>query len=103
MEPEVGSKEVRSEADALDHLEERIRRAAETVAALRAERDAALAEADAARKAATAAIGEAERLRQQSADAEKLRQELNGLRTERKQVKVRIEKLLGQMDMLSGQ
>jgi FtsZ-binding cell division protein ZapB len=91
------------EAAALDDLEERIRRAVELVTALRAERDAALADAGAARKAATAALAEAERLRQQAAESENLRAELEGLRSERKHVRVRIEKLLGQMDLLSGQ
>ncbi len=95
--------EMEPEADPLDHLEDRIRRAAELVAALRAERDAALADADAARKAATAAVAEVERLRQQAGDADGLRMELDGLRSERKQVRGRIEKLLGQMDLLSGQ
>jgi FtsZ-binding cell division protein ZapB len=91
------------ETAALDHLEERIRRAVELVAALRAERDAALADAESARRTAAAALAEAERLRQQAAGAEALRSELEGLRSQRKQVRVRIEKLLGQMDLLSGQ
>ncbi|HEX5431931.1 MAG TPA: cell division protein ZapB [Bryobacteraceae bacterium] len=78
------------EDEALASLEERIRRAVDLVTSLRAERDAALAEADTARKAAGAAMAETQRLRQ----------ELEGLRTERKQVRTRIEKLLGQMDLL---
>jgi FtsZ-binding cell division protein ZapB len=74
-----------SEVDALASLEERILRAAELVSALRAERDAAVA-----------AAGNA------LAETQKLREELEGLRSERKNVRVRIEKLLGQMDLLSG-
>ena len=35
-------------------------------------------------------------------DAQRLRQEIEDLRGERKQVRTRIEKLLGQMDLLSG-
>lgn len=58
-----------AEVDALQELEERIRRTVELVTTLRAERDAA-------------------------------RAELKSLEGERKQVRTRIEKLLGQMDSL---
>jgi len=64
--------------DALASLEDRIHRTVELVSTLRAERDAAVA------------------------DAHKLRQELEDLRSQRKQARVRIEKLLGQMDLLAG-
>ena len=73
------------EQDSLAHLEERILRTVELVNELRAERDEA-------QKAAGAA----------AAEAQKLRQEIEELRGERKQVRTRIEKLLGQMDLLSG-
>jgi FtsZ-binding cell division protein ZapB len=76
--------------DALANLEERIRRTVELVATLRAERDAAVAEMEAARNAAGSAL----------TDSQKNRQELESLRSERKQVRTRIEKLLGQMDLL---
>lgn len=76
--------------DALASLEDRIRKTVELVATLRAERDAAVAELDAVKRAAGTAL----------ADAQKLRQELDTLRGERKQVRTRIEKLLGQMDLL---
>jgi FtsZ-binding cell division protein ZapB len=76
--------------DALASLEERIRRAVELVTTLRAERDAAVEELESARKAAGSVLS----------DQQKLKQELETLRSERKQVKVRIEKLLGQMDLL---
>jgi chromosome segregation ATPase len=99
----MNAPELAPEPDVLDTLEQRVHRAAELMAKLRSERDAALSEASSARKAAAAAAAEAESLRAQLADAEKLRRELEGLRTERKQVRVRIEKLLGQMDFLSGQ
>ena len=65
------------ELDALSSLEERITRAVELVTTLRAEK----ADMEAQRDAAI--------------------QELNELRSERKQVRTRIEKLLGQMDLLS--
>ncbi len=65
-------------SDALSSLEERIHRTVELVSTLRAERDAAIA------------------------DIQKLRVELEDLRSQRKQARVRIEKLLGQMDLLAG-
>ena len=65
-------------SDALSSLEERIHRTVELVSTLRTERDAALA------------------------DAQQLRVELEDLRSQRKQARVRIEKLLGQMDLLQA-
>jgi FtsZ-binding cell division protein ZapB len=76
--------------DALAILEDRIRRTVELVATLRAERDAAVAEMEAARNAAGSAL----------TDSQKIRHELESLRNERKHVRTRIEKLLGQMDLL---
>ena len=66
------------ELEALASLEERINRAVELVMTMRAEK----ADLEAQRDAAI--------------------QELDELRSERKQVRTRIEKLLGQMDLLSG-
>jgi FtsZ-binding cell division protein ZapB len=85
--------------DSLASLEERIRRTVELVTALRAERDRAFEERDSAlveRDAARAAAGSVTK------DTQKLRQEIEELRGERKHVRTRIEKLLGQMDLLSG-
>jgi FtsZ-binding cell division protein ZapB len=87
------------EEDSLASLEERIRRTVDLVETLRAERDAAVRERDAAfAEPATArtAAGTVTK------DTLKLRQEIDDLRGERKQVRTRIEKLLGQMDLLSG-
>jgi FtsZ-binding cell division protein ZapB len=81
-----------SDQDSLASLEERIRRTVDLVNQLRVERDAAVAERDASRNAAGTAM----------ADLQKLRHENDELRGERKQVRTRIEKLLGQMDSLSG-
>ena len=89
---EGGSSEQEPLASPLEALEERILRTAELVATLRAERDAALAELDAARKTVAPAMEE----------ARKMRTELESLRGERVHVRKRIEKLLGQMDLLSG-
>ena len=88
-----------SELDSLASLEERILRAVELVSALRAERDAALSDL----AEAQAGLMEMASVKQAAAEAEKLQVEIDGLRAERKQVRVRIEKLLGQMDQLSGQ
>jgi len=76
--------------DALASLEDRIRRTVELVATLRTERDEAIAELDAFRRAVGSTL----------ADSQKVKQELESLRGERKQVRTRIEKLLGQMDLL---
>ena len=88
-----------SELDSLANLEERIRRAVELVATLKAERDAALSAIEEAR----AAMADLAPLKKAAAEAVRLREEIDGLRVERKQVRARIEKLLGQMDQLSGQ
>ena len=86
------------DSDSLSSLEERITRTVELVNRLRAEKEQLAAqlagmvsERDAAQMETLTAQDEAQRLQQ----------ELNDLRSERKQVRTRIEKLLGQMDLLS--
>lgn len=78
------------EVDSLGSLEERIRQAIELVARLRREKEAAQAERDAALEGAASAQ------RQLSV----LNEELETLRAERRQVRNRIEKLLGQIESL---
>jgi FtsZ-binding cell division protein ZapB len=73
------------ETDSLQALEQRIQPAVHLVARLRQEKDAAVQEAADAR-----------------AEASRLADELKGLHAERKQVRSRIEKLLGQIDQLSA-
>jgi predicted nucleic acid-binding Zn-ribbon protein len=73
------------EVDSLSSLEERIQRAVQWVAQLRHEKEAAV-------EAAAVAKAEAERLAHQ----------VKTLEAERKQVRARIEKLLGQIDLLSA-
>jgi FtsZ-binding cell division protein ZapB len=73
------------ELDSLGHLEERITRAVELVSRLTAEKLSLESQVAAA-----------------IAEQDSMRQELDELRSERKQVRTRIEKLLGQMDLLSG-
>lgn len=73
------------EVDSLASLEERIRQAIELVARLRREKEAALADRDAAQQR-LASVNE----------------ELETLRAERRQVRNRIEKLLGQIESLGA-
>ena len=74
----------RQELDSLASLEERITRAVELVSSLRSEK------AELERQLGLAVT-----------ERDSARQELEELRSERKQVRSRIEKLLGQMDLLS--
>jgi len=74
-----------TQEDSLSHLEERIQRAVQLVARLRQEKEAALAEAADAK-----------------AEAARLAEEVKSLQAERKQVRNRIEKLLGQIDELNA-
>ena len=73
------------EVDALSSLEERIQRAVQLVGKLRREKEAA-----------------EEAAAQAKAEAARLAEELKALLSERKQVRSRIEKLLGQIDQLSA-
>jgi uncharacterized coiled-coil DUF342 family protein len=73
------------ETDALASLEERIQRAVQLVGRLRKEKEAA-----------------EEAAAQAKAEAARLADEVKSLHSERKQVRSRIEKLLGQIDQLSS-
>jgi FtsZ-binding cell division protein ZapB len=73
------------ETDALSGLEERIQKAVQLVNRLREEKEAAVQEAAEAR-----------------AHAARLADEVKNLQAERRQVRTRIEKLLGQIDGLSA-
>jgi len=73
------------ELDSLAYLEERITRTVELVGSLRLEKSSLESQ-----------------LASAIAERDAIRQELDDLRSERKQVRTRIEKLLGQMDLLSG-
>ncbi len=76
---------IEQEADALSSLEDRIQRAIDMVSRLRAEKEAALEEAAEAKS-----------------EASRLAEEIRLLHADRKQVRSRIEKLLGQIDQLSS-
>lgn len=71
------------EGDSLGNLEQRIQQAIQLVVRLRAEKEAAFEQAAAAK-----------------AEATRLSEEVQALQAERKQVRQRIEKLLGQIDQL---
>jgi len=73
------------ESDSLNSLEDRIQRAVQLVGRLRQEREAAVEEAAHARR-----------------EAARWADEVKTLQAERKQVRSRIEKLLGQIDQLSA-
>jgi uncharacterized coiled-coil DUF342 family protein len=92
MEAAARTEAVGSPEDSLASLEDRIHSIVELVDRLRGERDAALAELNSARNTAASSVS----------DIQKLRQEVEALRAERKLVRVRIEKLLGQVESLSG-
>ena len=87
------------DTDSLASLEERIHRAVQLVSQLRQEKDTI-------QKLFEEAVSEKETgdktlidLREQN---KLLAEEINELKAERRQVRARIEKLLGQMDMLSA-
>ena len=75
---------VEEETDSLSSLEQRIQQAVRLVADLRTEKEAALKQAAASQS-----------------EAARLAEEVKALHAERKQVRQRIEKLLGQIDQLS--
>jgi len=77
---------VEQQSDSLSSLEQRIQQAVDLVVRLRREKDAALEEAAAAKT-----------------ENARLQEEIAGLHAERKQVRNRIEKLLQQIDQLSGE
>ena len=80
------------EIDTLTHLEERIQKAVLLVHRLRQEKDAALKEVSTAQTAYNES---------QAVNAQ-LTEEIEALRTERHQVRNRIEKLLGHIDQLGA-
>ena len=76
---------IEQDADTLSSLEDRIQHAIDLVSRLRKEKEAALEEAAETRAANV-----------------RLAEEVKSLQAERKQVRSRIEKLLGQIDQLSA-
>ncbi len=91
---------VEEDSVGFDSLEERIIRVVELVNSLRKEKQALAAEVEQAIAARDAARREASEAKNELL---RCQQELETLRSERKQVRTRIEKLLGQMDLLANQ
>jgi len=83
-----------AEVDTLTQIEERVRRAVTLVASLREERDAALQALAEAKESAAQAEAQAE------AAQRTLSEEISALKTDRKQVRERLERLLGHIDQL---
>jgi FtsZ-binding cell division protein ZapB len=77
---------IEQETDSLSSLEQRIQQAVDLIVRLRKEKETAL-----------------EQAAQAKAEAARANEELRSLQTERKQVRGRIEKLLGQIDQLGGE
>lgn len=90
---------VSEDSDSLASLEERITRAVQLVTQLRREKEAL-------EKQIVTIQSEKDAMEAQFSDLqsrnEALNDEVGGLRSERKQVRNRIEKLLGQIDLLSA-
>lgn len=100
------------ETDTLGSLEQRITRAVELITTLRGENEklhqqlaSTHEELGTTQKARDEAHGMSLEFQKENAELElrvkRLAQDLDDLRGERKQVKARIEKLLGQMDLIS--
>ncbi len=85
--------------DSLASLEERIVRAVQLVTDLRKEKDSLQKKLDDVLTESGAAVKAKADLQEQVAA---LTEEVESLRSERKQVRTRIEKLLGQMDLLGA-
>jgi predicted nuclease with TOPRIM domain len=87
------------ETDSLTSLEERIHRAVQLVSQLRQEKEGVQKQLEAVLAEKEAVIQSATELQ---AQLNSVSEELDSLKSERKQVRTRIEKLLGQMDLLSA-
>lgn len=90
---------VTEESDTLSSLEERITRAVQLVNQLRREKEALEKQIEAMQSEKSASESQFGDLQARN---EALAEEIAELRSERKQVRTRIEKLLGQMDLLSA-
>jgi uncharacterized coiled-coil DUF342 family protein len=98
------------DSDSLASLEERITRAVQLVMSLREQNaelhrklESAVQERDSLKAERDNALGSIAQYKQSSVEGEKYKAELDQLKNERRNVRNRIEKLLGQMDLLGNQ
>jgi len=91
--------QVEQEVDSLSSLEERVVQAIQLVTRLKQEKDSLIADIQVLTAEKDAAMKKASDAEAKSAG---IAAELEAMRAERKQVRSRIEKLLGQIDQLSG-
>ncbi len=91
------------DSDSLASLEERITRAVQLVRSLREQNADLQKKLEAATQERDAALVSLSKSKHSDLEAEKFKAELDQLKSERKHVRNRIEKLLGQMDLLGNQ
>ena len=91
------------DSDPLSSLEERITRAVQMVRSLRDQNSELQKKLEGVTVERDAAIVNLSQFKQGTLEAEKIKAELDLLKGERKHVRNRIEKLLGQMDLLGNQ
>jgi FtsZ-binding cell division protein ZapB len=94
---------IAEDSDSLASLEERITRAVQLVRTLRDQNAELQRKLESVTTERDAALANLSRAKTSDAEAEKYKAELEQLKGERKHVRNRIEKLLGQMDLLSNQ
>ena len=94
---------IAEDSDSLSSLEERITSAVQLVRSLRDQNTELQKKLEAVTVERDAAIVNLSQFKQGTLETEKVKAELDQLKGERKHVRNRIEKLLGQMDLLGNQ
>ena len=94
---------IAEDSDSLASLEERITRAVQLVRTLRDQNTDLQRKLESVTTERDAALANLSKSKHADAEAEKYKAELDQLKGERKHVRNRIEKLLGQMDLLGNQ
>jgi FtsZ-binding cell division protein ZapB len=94
---------IAEDSDSLSSLEERITRAVQLVRTLRDQNAELQKKLESVTTERDAALANLSKSKNADLEAEKYKAELDQMKTERKHVRSRIEKLLGQMDLLANQ